>query len=253
MSDEPSVLYEVVDGRIGVVTLNRPGKANAQTPAMLDELHDHLMHAAADRDVRVIVLQANGKHFSAGHDLSGEGRRDEDRIDLKVEGLAGVYEWETRRYIGYARAWRDIRKPTIAAVQGQCIAGGLLLCWPMDLIVAADNARFSDPVVRMGIGGVEYHAHTWELGPRKAKELLFTATQFTAEQAERYGMVNHVVPLDELRPFTMDLAARIAQMHPSPSPRPSGPSTRPRTCRASTLPSRRCSTSTRPATATPCR
>jgi enoyl-CoA hydratase/carnithine racemase len=214
MSDEPSVLYEVVDGRIGVVTLNRPGKANAQTPAMLDELHDHLMHAAADRDVRVIVLQANGKHFSAGHDLSGEGRRDEDRIDLKVEGLAGVYEWETRRYIGYARAWRDIRKPTIAAVQGQCIAGGLLLCWPMDLIVAADNARFSDPVVRMGIGGVEYHAHTWELGPRKAKELLFTATQFTAEQAERYGMVNHVVPLDELRPFTMDLAARIAQMHP---------------------------------------
>ena len=82
-------------------------------------------------------------------------------------------------------------------MQGQCIAGGLLLCWPMDIIVAADNAKFSDPVVRMGIGGVEYHGHTWEVGPRKAKEWLFTASQFTAEEAEKYGMVNHVVPLDE--------------------------------------------------------
>ena len=176
MSDEQAVLYEVTDEAVGVVTLNRPDKANSQTPAMLDELNDVLMGAAADRAVKVIVLQANGKHFSAGHDISGEGRREEDAIDLKVEGLAGIYEWETKRYIGYSRAWRDIRKPTIAAVQGQCIAGGLLLCWPMDIIIAADNAKFSDPVVRMGIGGVEYHGHTWELGPRKAKEWLFTAS-----------------------------------------------------------------------------
>ena len=132
---------------------------------------------------------------------------------MKVEGLAGIYEWETKRYIGYSRAWRDIRKPTIAAVQGQCIAGGLLLCWPMDIIIAADNAKFSDPVVRMGIGGVEYHGHTWELGPRKAKEWLFTASQFTAVEAERFGMVNHVVPLDELREFTMGMAGRIAGMN----------------------------------------
>jgi len=133
--------------------------------------------------------------------------------DPLVEGLAGIYEWETKRYIGYSRAWRDIRKPTIAAVQGQCIAGGLLLCWPMDIIIAADNAKFSDPVVRMGIGGVEYHGHTWELGPRKAKEWLFTASQFTAVEAEKFGMVNHVVPLDELREFTMAMAGRIAGMN----------------------------------------
>jgi enoyl-CoA hydratase/carnithine racemase len=213
MSDEQEVLYEVED-RVAVITLNRPGKANAQTPALLDGLNDAMMRAADDRDVRVIVLQANGRHFSAGHDLSGEGRREEDAIDLQVDGLAGVYEWEARRYIGYSRAWRDIRKPTIAAVQGQCIAGGLLLCWPMDIIIAADDAKFSDPVVRMGIGGVEYHGHTWEVGPRKAKEWLFTASTFTAEQAEKLGMVNHVVPNDELRAFTREMAGRIAEMHP---------------------------------------
>ena len=216
MSDE-LVLYEVMD-RIAVITLNRADKANAQTPQMLDELDALFMRAANDKDVRVIVLQANGKHFSAGHDISSSNDKttgtDEFPSDWSVSGLEGIYEWETKRYLGYARKWRDIRKPTIAAVQGQCIAGGLLLCWPCDLIIAADNAKFSDPVVRMGIGGVEYHAHTWEVGARKAKEWLFTAKIFTAEEAERYGMVNRVVPLDDLRTATMTLATEIAQMHP---------------------------------------
>ena len=136
------------------------------------------------------------------------------RVDWKTRGLQSIYEWETVHYLGYSRKWRDVPKPSIAAVQGQCIAGGLLLCWPCDLIIAADNAKFSDPVVRMGIGGVEYHGHTWEVGPRKAKEWLFTASSFTAQEAERLGMVNRVVPLDELRSSTMDLARQIAQMHP---------------------------------------
>lgn len=214
--DEALVLYEV-DDRVAVITLNRPGKANSQTPQLLDLLNDLMMRAAADPDVRVIVLQANGKHFSAGHDISGSNEQttgSDEFPDWKASGLAGIYEWETKRYIGYSRAWRDIRKPTLAAVQGQCIAGGLLLCWPMDIIIAADNAKFSDPVVRMGIGGVEYHGHTWEVGVRKAKEWLFTAKTFTADEAERYGMVNHVVPLDDLRTFTMGMARQIAQMHP---------------------------------------
>ena len=99
-------------------------------------------------------------------------------------------------------------------MQGKCIAAGLMLCWPCDLIVAADNAQFSDPVGLMGIMGVEYHAHTWEFGARKAKEMLFTAGSVTAEEALRLGMVNHVVPLDELRAFTMDLAHRVAQTDP---------------------------------------
>ena len=99
-------------------------------------------------------------------------------------------------------------------MQGKCTAGGLLLCWPCDLIVAADNAEFSDPVVHMGIGGVEYHGHTWELGPRKAKEILFTGRAVTAEEAEKVGMVNRVVPLAELDTATMELARQIARMDP---------------------------------------
>jgi enoyl-CoA hydratase len=89
-----------------------------------------------------------------------------------------------------------------------------MLCWPCDLIVAADNAQFSDPVGLMGIMGVEYHAHTWEFGARKAKEMLFTASSVTAEEALRSGMVNHVVPLAELVSFTMTLAHRVAQTDP---------------------------------------
>jgi enoyl-CoA hydratase len=107
-----------------------------------------------------------------------------------------------------------VPKPSIAAVQGVCIAGGLLLAWPCDLIIAADNAKFSDPVVNMGIGGVEYHGHTWEWGARKAKELLFTGRAMTAEEAERLGMVTKVVPLDDLRTETRALATEIAKKHP---------------------------------------
>ena len=136
------------------------------------------------------------------------------KLDWNVSGLQGIYQWEQKHYLGYARKWRDIPKPSIAAVQGVCIAGGLLLAWPCDLIIAADNATFSDPVVNMGIGGVEYHGHTWEWGPRKAKELLFTGRKMGAEEAERLGMVNKVVPLDDLRTETRALAAEIATKHP---------------------------------------
>jgi enoyl-CoA hydratase len=125
-----------------------------------------------------------------------------------------MYNWERKHFLGYSRKWRDISKPTIAAVQGACVAAGLMLIWPMDLIVAAENARFSDPVVRMGIGGVEYHGHTWEFGARKAKELLFTGAFIDAAEAHRLGMVNKVVPLENLHEATLALANEIAKMHP---------------------------------------
>jgi len=98
-------------------------------------------------------------------------------------------------------------------VQGACIAAGLMLAWPCDLIIAADNARFSDPVINMGIGGVEYQAHAWEFGPRKAKELLFTGGFIDANEAHRLGMVNRVVPLDDLHQHTKTLAEEIASKH----------------------------------------
>lgn len=200
------------ESQVAVITLNRPEQRNAQHPPLLDELDRAWTMAATDDDVRVIVLKANGPHFSAGHDLNVDSST--VSIDLEGRGLEALYAFERSRYLGYTRRWRDVPKPSIAAVQGACIAAGLMLCWPCDLIVAAENAVFSDPVVRMGIGGVEYHGHTWELGARKAKELLFTAQTIDAQEAWRLGMVNRVVPTDELVESTMALAREIAQHHP---------------------------------------
>jgi enoyl-CoA hydratase len=197
-----------IDDNIGVITLDRPSSANAQSPKVLEELDQAWKAADQDASVKVIVFKSNGKHFSAGHDMSStEGKTDFG--DFKADAH---YDWETRHYLHYAKSWRDIPKPSIAAVQGKCIAAGLMLCWPCDLIIAAENAEFSDPVLHMGILGVELHAHTWELGPRKAKELLFTAGSINAEEARQLGMVNKVVPLEQLVPATMEMARRIALM-----------------------------------------
>jgi enoyl-CoA hydratase/carnithine racemase len=201
------ILYEVT-GKVAVITLNRPHVANAQTMELLDDLDAAWTRAAADDNVRVIVLRGNGKHFSSGHDLNS-GMPLPDKITLE-----SIYNLEARRFLEYSLRWRNTPKPSIAAVQGKCIAGGLLLCWPCDLIIAAENAEFSDPVVFMGIGGVEYHGHTWELGPRKAKEILFTGRAVTAREAEQTGMVNRVVPLDQLQDEAMALAAQISKMDP---------------------------------------
>ncbi len=212
------ILYDVADG-VATITLNRPDRRNAQNEALLDELNDAWERAAADDDARVILLNANGPHFSAGHDTSPDANKDSKTIarigaGIKQSGTMELYSREARHFLGFSRRWRDIPKPSIAAVQGACIAGGLMLAWPCDLIVAADNARFSDPVVLMGIGGVEYHGHTWELGARKAKEILFMASSITAEEARELGMVNRVVPVDELQNTAREMALRIAGMPP---------------------------------------
>ena len=146
------VLYEAKD-KIAAITLNRPEARNAQNKQMLDELDACWTKAAQDDDVRVIVLKANGPHFSSGHDISIKPG-DPTTVDVKGKGLEAIFHYERVHFLGYSRKWRDVPKPSIAAVQGACIAGGLMLCWPCDLIVAAENAFFSDPVLRMGIGGV---------------------------------------------------------------------------------------------------
>ncbi|WP_157220204.1 enoyl-CoA hydratase [Flavisphingomonas formosensis] len=209
--------YEVQDA-IALITLNRPDRRNAQNQDFLEQLDAAWDKAAQDGTVRVILLKANGPHFSAGHDLTQDETNARTMAqtlgDIPNTGMLNLHNWEQRYYLGLSRKWRDIPKPSIAAVQGACIAGGLMLCWPCDLIIAADNAKFSDPVIRMGIGGVEYHGHTWEFGARKAKELLFTGRSIDAETACALGMVNRVVPLDGLVDAAMELAREIAQMHP---------------------------------------
>lgn len=205
------IQYEVID-HVGVITLDRAEKANAQHRPLLIELDDCWKRAVDDDDVHVILLQANGKHFSAGHDLADRKAYWGD--DEEEHHLAQQYAIEARYYFDFSMGWRNAPKPSIAAVQGKCIAAGLMLAWPCDLIIAADNAQFSDPTARMGLAGVEYMAHTWELGPRKAKEVLFRSRALDAEEALQLGMVNKVVPLDELRQEAMEWAVDIASLDP---------------------------------------
>jgi enoyl-CoA hydratase len=213
-----TIRYEVVDPGergIAVVTLDRPESRNAQNKRMTYEMNAAFDDASRRSDVKVVVLQAEGPHFSSGHDLRDrESHREFDLVSphggYAREGQEGHMAWEEEVYFQMCWRWRNIPKPLLAAAQGKTIAGGLMLLWVADVIIAADDALFSDPVVGMGVNGVEYFAHPWELGARKAKELLFTGDWVTAADAQRLGMVNHVVPATELRSFTMAMAARIA-------------------------------------------
>ncbi|CDO10972.1 enoyl-CoA hydratase [Mycolicibacterium cosmeticum] len=219
-ADHDVVTYEV-NGSVAVVTMNRPQYRNAQNSVMTYALDAAFQRAVEDDTVSVIVLAGSGEHFSAGHDI-GTPERDHhvsydnkaalwwDHVDKR--GGDQRYAREMEVYLGMCRRWREIPKPMVAMVQGACIAGGLMLAWVCDLIVAADDAFFADPVVRMGIPGVEYFAHPWVLGPRFAKEILFTAERFTAARAYEVGMVNRVVSREALETATLELAERIAQM-----------------------------------------
>lgn len=208
-------------GSTAVVTLNRPEYRNAQNSAMTYSLDAALSRAVDDDGVKVIVLAGNGPHFCAGHDIGTPGRDVDQTFDRKAiiwwdhtdkRGGDQRFARESEVYLGMCRRWREIPKPMIAMVHGACIAGGLMLAWACDFIVASDDAFFSDPVVRMGIPGVEYFAHPWVMSPRAAKEFLFTGDRITAHRAHELGMVNHVVPRERLREATLGVAERISAM-----------------------------------------
>ncbi len=217
---EPVVRYEQ-RGEVAVVTMNRPEYRNAQNSAMTYALDDAFYRAAADDSVKVVVLAGAGKHFSAGHDIGTPGRDIDQPFERKAglwwdhttkQGVESRYARESEVYLGMCRRWRELPKPTIAMVQGACVAGGLMLAWCCDVIVASADAFFADPVVRMGIPGVEYFAHPWVMGPRFAKEFLFTGDRVGAERAYQLGMVNRVVPRDQLDAEVFGVAEKIAQM-----------------------------------------
>jgi enoyl-CoA hydratase len=203
------------DHGIAVVSLNRVDKRNAQNNLMTYELNACYDDAARRSDVKVIVLRAEGPHFSAGHDLRDRSTPDEfDRVfpqsGFTGEGQEAMMAHEEEVYFNMCWRWRNIPKPVIAAAQGKSIAGALMLLWVADIIIAAEDATFSDPVVAFGVNGVEYFGHPWEFGARKAKELLFTGDSFTAQEAMELGMVNRVVPAAELDDAAMAMARRIA-------------------------------------------
>lgn len=225
MPDYQFITYEQLGaGSIVRIMLNRPQTRNAQNRGLLVELDDAFVTAQADDGVRVVILGGVGPTFSSGHDLGspehlaelrpGPGRHPSRAMNggSRSGGEQRMLQ-EWHYYFENTKRWRNLRKITIAQVQGKVFAAGLMLMWACDLIVASDDAQFADVVgTRLGMCGVEYFAHPWELGPRRAKEILLTGDAVTADEAYAFGMVNKVVPAEELTRQTELFAARIARL-----------------------------------------
>src|SRR5664279_634498 len=210
--DFETVRYDT-EGQIATITLNRPEAANAQNAQMIEDISSSFDRAEVDDEVRVVILAAEGKHFSSGHDLKEILRGEEHWAALRATP-EGKLEHEQVMYWDKLIRIRDFPKITIAAVQGTCAAAGLMLACMCDLILAADDAAFSNPVLRMSGGGVELLIEPWELGARKAKEFLFCSETLGADEAARAGLVNRVVPRGELPAAAKEMAGRAAQVPP---------------------------------------
>lgn len=216
-TDEP-ILYEAKDG-IAWITLNRPDFHNVQNSQMTYALDDAFKRAVDDDAVKCIVLKSDAKHFSAGHDIGSPGRDFHSSFDRRLmwydhankPGAEKAYIREQEVYLGMCKRWRAIPKPTIAQVHKGCIAGGVMLAWVCDLIIASDDAFFQDPVLQMGFPGLEYFAHTFELNTRIAKEFLFLGERMSAERAYQMGMLNRVVPRAQLADEVLKVAQRIVE------------------------------------------
>ena len=194
------------EGRLARIVLDRPQYRNAQSRVLLSELDTAFAEAAADADVRVIILSGNGAAFSAGHDLGtpeeAADRARRARDDVTETESQFTYSWD--HFLDLSLRWRDIPKPTIAAVHGWCIFGGWLIASAMDLVVAADDARFLTALL-------QYFPLPYDVGPRKAKELLFDSRPLSAADAEELGFVNKVVPAERLEEEVVAMATRIAE------------------------------------------
>ena len=215
-TDTP-VLYDQ-EGAVAWITLNRPALNNVQNSQMTYALEAAFRRATDDDSVKVVMLRGAGKHFSAGHDIGTPGRDVSKSFDrsamvydhVNKPGAEFLYAREQEVYLGMCRRWRELPKPTVALVQGACVAGALMLAWVCDLIIASEDAFFQDPVVRMGIPGVEYFAHAFELPPRIAKEFLLLGERMSAQRAYVLGMVNRVVPREQLEAEGKAVAAKLA-------------------------------------------
>jgi enoyl-CoA hydratase len=221
MADYKFLQYETYDdGSIVRILLDRPEARNAQNRGLLVELDEAFLRAEADDQVRVVVLGGTGPLFSSGHDMGSKVAIEEYQThpSSKVNGATRegaekrmLQEWHY--YFENTRRWRNLRKITIAQVQGTVYAAGLMLMWSCDLIVGADDVLFADVVgTRLGMCGLEYFAHPWELGPRKTKELMLTGDSIDVHEAHRLGMVSKVFPRAELEDSTLAFARRIARL-----------------------------------------
>jgi len=194
-------------GPVARIYHNRPGAANAENAQLLRELDDAVVRAGADDEIRVVILGAEGKHFSSGHDMKSSWPRG-----------TTMEEWwsmEEQFFYDYClRIW-NLPKATIGQVQGAAIAGGFMVVNMCDLIVAAEDAIFADPVLQsIGAPAVEVLIHPWVMSNRKAREMLFTGEPIPAREALASGIINRVVPRERLEEETLALANKIARVPP---------------------------------------
>lgn len=212
-----TIRYEKPLAGVARIVMSRPQVRNAQDITMTYELRDAFDRAVLDSDVSVVILAGDGAHFSAGHDMQGDsGKTPRDFplvstwADFEMPGAEGMFAREREIYLDITERWRNLSKPTIAQVQGRCAAGGIMLAWACDFIVAADDASFVDAVVDIGMPGVEFFAHPYELGVRRAKAFLMLGEPLSAKEAYDCGMVYKLCGIDALEDQVLDLARRLA-------------------------------------------
>jgi enoyl-CoA hydratase len=225
MTDYKYITYEELDDKSIVrIMLNRPNQRNAQNRGLLVELDEAFLRAEADDQVRVVILGGAGTMFSSGHDMGSKDSMserkggDNEHPSMSINGgtRAGaenrmLQEWHY--FYQNTLRWRNLRKITIAQVHGNVFSAGLMLMWACDLIVAAENTEFADVVGhRLGMCGMEFFAHPWEFGPRRAKELMLTGDSIGAEEAHQIGMVSKIFPEAEMSEKTLEMARRIARL-----------------------------------------
>jgi 2-(1,2-epoxy-1,2-dihydrophenyl)acetyl-CoA isomerase len=206
-ADATAEVTHAIVGGVAYLTLNRPEALNAITPAQRDRLISLLTEASADPSVRAVVLTGTGRGFCAGADLRGGGASaGEERV---AGDVARVIRLGAQRLIA---AVLDCEKPVIAAVNGTAAGLGAHLALACDLVLAAESARFIEVFVRRGLvpdGGGAYLLPRL-LGPQRAKELMFFGDAVSAADAERLGLVNRVVPDEELEKTSREWAERLA-------------------------------------------
>ena len=204
--------------RHAIIQLNRPEKMNALSHNLRAELFNALKDFELDPEVRVIILRGSGRAWSAGYDLSGISKTQDDRDYVeKRSGLPNVGpihpgqgQWPQHLLSGYWQIW-ELTKPVIAQVHGYCLAGGTELATMCDLMFVAEDAIIGYPPVR-AMTPVDIIYHPWHMHQKKARELLYTGDSVTGKEAVDIGWANHAYPVDQLAAKTEAFAERIANV-----------------------------------------
>jgi enoyl-CoA hydratase len=202
-----SLVTYAVDGRVGIVSLNRPEKLNAISAGLKTALVERLHEADRDPATSVVVLRAEGRSFCAGYDIAPNPARAARRYN------ALAWHESLSDDVGLEMTPWEMKKPVIASVQGHCLGGGCELVMMCDITIAADDAQFGEPEIRFSNVGPAL-IMPFVIGLKRARELLYLGDPIDAQTALAYGMVNRVVPRAQLHTATLKFARRMALISP---------------------------------------